>query len=63
MDHEVTQDKRERRDAVGALRRRATDLDRIEMLAVALGAFAHSIPDYEPVFPPRIALLLQRHKY
>jgi hypothetical protein len=55
-------DKREmeRRKADEAFTRRATDLDRVEMLAVALDAFARPIPDYEPRLNERICEVLQR---
>ena len=60
MDKETTQGKREWKNAAGALRGRELDLDRIELLANALYAFSQPVPDYEPVFPPRIVRLLQR---
>jgi hypothetical protein len=51
-----------RRDnARSALKKREIHFDRVELLANALYAFAQPVPDYEPVLPPRIARLLQRH--
>jgi len=52
----------ERRELEKAHNRRATDLERVEMLAVALDAFARPIPDYEPRLPRRILQLLQCSK-
>ena len=42
--------------------RRATDFERVEMLAVALDAFAQPVPDYEPRLPPRIVALIRPTK-
>lgn len=50
----------EQRNADKAFKNRATDLERVEMLAVALDAFVQPIPDYEPRLPRRILQLLQR---
>jgi len=52
----------EHREVGKAFKRRATDLERVEMLTVALGAFVRPIPNYEPRLPPRILQLLQRVK-
>ena len=43
----IDQIKRELDDALDTMR---SDLDRVEMLAAALNAFSHPIPDYEPRF-------------
>jgi len=45
-----------------ARERRATDFERVEMLAVALDAFAQPVPDYEPRLPPRIIALIRPAK-
>ena len=61
MDNESSTS-RIRRKAERALERRATDLDRIEYLALVLNAFAQPVPDYEPRLSQRVVELL-RHKY
>jgi len=47
-----------RRAVDRVMARRATDLDRIEYLALALDLFAQPVPDYEPRLPPHIVELL-----
>jgi hypothetical protein len=59
MDNESSTSKIKRR-AERALARRATDLDRVEYLALVLNAFAQPVPDYEPHFAERIGELLRR---
>ena len=54
-----TGDRDKRKSADSAFARRATDFDRIEYLAIALDAFAQSVPDYQPRLPQRIVKLLQ----
>jgi len=49
MTNEATTD-RIKRDLHDALDNMRTDLDRVELLAVALGIFGRPIPDYEPRF-------------
>jgi hypothetical protein len=58
MDNEK-ETKRMRRAVGRAMARRATDLDRIEYLALALDVFAQPVPAYEPRLPPRIVELLR----
>ena len=48
-----------RNDIQRAWRNLHAELDRVELLAAALGAFSAPVPDYEPVFrhlPPAAAL-------
>jgi len=59
MDNESSTS-RIRRKVERTLERRATDLDRIEYLALVLNAFAQPVPNYEPHLPQRIAELLRR---
>jgi hypothetical protein len=42
------------------MKRRASDLDRIEYLALALDAFAQPVPSYEARLPGNIVRLLRR---
>ena len=51
-----------RRETGEVFKRRATDFDRVEMLAVALDAFARAVPDYEPHFHVQAMNLLHRRK-
>ena len=50
----------EKRDRESAFKRRAVDLDRIELLAVALHAFTQPVPNYEPRLDPRFVKILRR---
>ena len=50
----------ERLDREQAFRRRAPDLDRIELIAVALKVFAQPVPSYEPRLDPRFVKVLGR---
>ena len=47
-------------DREQAFKRLALDLDRIELLAVALEAFAQPVPSYEPRLDPRFVKILRR---
>jgi hypothetical protein len=50
----------EQRESEQAYKRRALDFDRIELLGVALQAFAQPVPNYEPRLDPRFVKVLQR---
>jgi hypothetical protein len=50
----------EQHDRESAFKRRALDLDRIELLTVALHAFTQPVPNYEPRLDPRFVKILRR---
>ena len=50
----------ERIDREQAFKRRTLDLDRVELIAVALKAFAQPVPNYEPRLDPRFVKVLGR---
>jgi hypothetical protein len=50
----------EQRDRGQVFKRLALALDRIELLAVALHAFAQPVPNYEPRLDPRFVKILRR---
>lgn len=50
----------ERLDREQAFKRRALDLDRIELIAVALKAFAQPVRSYEPRLDPHFVKVLRR---
>ncbi len=51
-----------RRDLHRVLDNMRADLDRIEILAAALGAFSQPVPDYEPGFRHLRDLTLTTHE-
>jgi hypothetical protein len=53
---------RVRRELQGVLDHVRADLDRIEILTAALGAFAKPVPDYEPAFRHLRNLQLSAHE-
>ena len=53
---------RVRRELYRVLDTTRADLDRIELLAAALGAFCRPIPDYEPSFRHMRHLTLSAHE-
>lgn len=50
----------ERIDREQTFKRRALDLDRVELIALALKAFAEPVPSYEPRLDPRFVKVLGR---
>ncbi len=51
-----------KRDLHRALDTMHADLDRVEILAAALGAFSRPVPDYEPAFRHMPHLTLSAHE-
>jgi hypothetical protein len=47
-------------DREETFKRRALDLDRVELIALALKAFAQPVPTYEPRLDPRFVKVLGR---
>ena len=51
-----------KRELDGALDTLRADLDRIDILSAALGAFSMPVPDYEPTFQHMRHLTLNAHE-